>query len=487
MPLPVVPAPGGPAGARTVRAPAPPAPVAPNPVRPRPREAPQIPADPVPLHEQLRSQRRAAFAGVLLGLLALGVTGLLAVLSPATDWSRKQLVVGDRSGTVYAVTPDPKRLVPVTNLIAGRLVLAALGVPGGTAVPATVSDDTLATAPRTPPAAVAGAVGVRPDGPAVPPGWAVCDTRSDGAAPGTTTVLAGALGAPSGPAPGLLVAGRGGSTYVVLDGVRHRIDPSDRPAMSALGVLGVPTREIGDGLLSAIPEGTPLRTPDITADVTVEGLGRVGDVVTSNPLGAEPSYYVVLGPDPDTGRAGGLAPVPVTLADAVLARGGQGDPATLAQGQVARSTLSGALDTDGWPVARIARADPASIPVLCWTWRDGRSGIVASDRLPSAAGAVTIDLAGADGAGPRLDAVVLAASGPGPMESRGSTGGGTRWLLSGAGVLHGVADDATAAALGMTTPGRAPEAALRLLPRAPALDLGSVREVADVADVAPPG
>ncbi|RZT88349.1 type VII secretion protein EccB [Pseudonocardia sediminis] len=451
-------------------------------------EAALIRADPVPLHEQIRSQRRAAFAGVLLGLLALGVAGLLAKLSPATDWQQKQMVVGDRSGTVYVVTPEPRRLVPVANLVAGRLVLAALGEQGGTAVPATVSDDTLATAPRTPPAAVAGAVGVRPDGPPVPPAWAVCDTQADpraeGAGPGTTTVLAGALGAPSGPAPGLLVAGRGGSSYVVLDGVRHRVDTSDRAAMAALGVLGVPTREVSDGLLSALPEGAPLRTPEIDAGVTVAGLGRAGDVVTSNPLGAEPSYYVVLGPDAATGRAGGLAPVPVTLADAVLARSGQGEPATLAQGQVAQSTLSGTLDTDGWPAARIARADPSSIPTLCWTWRDGRSGVVATDRLPVAAGAVTIDLAGADGAGPRLDAVVLAATGPGPVESRGSTGGGTRWLLSSAGVFVGVADDRTAAALGTTTTGRAPEEALRLLPRAPALDLGAVREIADVL---PPG
>ncbi|MBW0106889.1 type VII secretion protein EccB, partial [Pseudonocardia sp. KRD291] len=474
----------GPAHTRTLRAPATRDQVDAYRFGQRQLEAALIRADPVPLHEQLRSQRRAAFAGVLLGLLALGVTGLLATLSPATDWQQKQLVVGDRSGTVYAVTPDPKRLVPVANLAAGRLVLAALGVPGGTAVPATVSDDEIATAPRTPPAAVAGAVGVRPDGPPVPPGWAVCDTQAGGSGPGASAVLAGALGAPQGPAPGLLVAGQGGSTYVVLGGTRHRIDPSDRAAMSALGVLGVPTREVADGLLSAIPEGASLRTPQIAADVTVPGLGRSGDVVTSNPLGAEPSYYVVLGPDAASGRAGGLAPVPVTLADAVLARSGQGDPATLAQGQVAQAALSGALDTEGWPQARIARADPASIPTLCWTWRDGRSGIVAADRLPVAAGAVTIDLAGADGAGPRLDAVVLAASGPGPVESRGSTGGGTRWLLSGAGVLHGVADDATAAALGTTTPGRAPEEALRLLPRAPALDLGSAREVADVL---PPG
>ncbi len=70
--------------------------------------------------------------------------------------------------------------------------------------------------------------------------------------------------------------------------------------------------------------------------------------------------------------------------------------------------------------------------------------------------------------------------GTGPVESRGSTGGGTRWLLSSTGALHGIADDRTAEALGVTAAGRAPEEALRLLPRAGALDLDTVREVRDV-------
>lgn len=37
-------------------------------------EAALVRADPVPRHEQIRSQHRAVFAGVLVGLLALGVS-----------------------------------------------------------------------------------------------------------------------------------------------------------------------------------------------------------------------------------------------------------------------------------------------------------------------------------------------------------------------------------------------------------------------------
>lgn len=449
-------------------------------------EAALVRADPVPLHEQLRSQRRAAFAGVLLGLLGLGGAMALAHLAPDTRWTDQALVVGDRSGTVYAVTParpGPQRLVPVPDMVAGRLVLAALGAAAPTAVPVTVSDASLATAPRTPPADVAGTVGVRPDGPPVPPDWAVCDTNPDPVPGGTgaTTVLAGALG-PSAPAGGLLLAAEGGSTSVVLDGVRHRVDPDDAPAMSALGLLGAAPRHVGDGLLSALPEGPPLRTPDVATGADVGALGRAGDVVTSNPLGGDRAFFVVLGPS--GGRPGGVLPIPATLADAIRTRTGQGTPATMAEGLIAENTIDAGpdrgVDPAGWPAARLPRPDPAATPSVCWTWRDGRAGLSAGDRLPVAGGAVTVDLAAADGAGPRPDAVVLPASGAGPVESRGSTGGGTRWLLSSTGALHGLADDRTAEALGVTTPGRAPEEALRLLPRAGALDLAAVRDVRDV-------
>ncbi|MDQ4119689.1 MAG: type VII secretion protein EccB, partial [Actinomycetota bacterium] len=270
-------------------------------------EAALVRADPVPLHEQLRSQRRAAFAGMLLGLLGLAGALALARFAPDAEWRDKAIVVGERSGTVYAVTPTnpgPQRLVPVPNLPAGRLVLAALGAPAPAAVPVTVSEQTLATAPRTPPADVAGAVGVRPDGPPVPPDWAVCDTNPDPGAGGTgaTTVLAGALG-PSAPAGGLLLATQGGSTSVVLDGVRHRVDPDDVSATSALGLRGVAPRQVSDGLLSALPEGAPLRTPDVASDTGVGELGRAGDIVTSNPLGGGEAFFVVLGPS--AGRPGG--------------------------------------------------------------------------------------------------------------------------------------------------------------------------------------
>ena len=57
---------------------------------------------------------------------------------------------------------------------------------------------------------------------------------------------------------------------------------------------------------------------------------------------------------------------------------------------------------------------------------------------------------------------------------------GTVWLVSGSGVAHGVADQATAEALGIADPVPAPEAVLRLLPTGPVLDLGAAARTGDV-------
>ncbi|WP_422785711.1 type VII secretion protein EccB [Pseudonocardia spirodelae] len=372
-------------------------------------EAALVRADPVPLHEQIRAQRRAVFAGVLLGLLALGVTALLARVDPATDWRTQALVRGERSGVLYSVGRDPARLVPVPDAVAGRLVLAALGRGDGAgAHPVAVPDAQLAAAPRLPPADVPGTVGVPLDGTPVPSGWAVCDTRTAGTGPGESTVLAGALAAGDAPSPSLLLTADGGATYLVHDGRRHRFDPADRDALAGLGLLGAPVRRVGDGLLSAVPEGPPLRLP-APAGAPVPDLGDPGDVVVNEPLGGPPSYYLVAG--------GGLAPVPVTLADAVRSATGQDAPTVLPQGRVAAAAVAVVPGADAWPAERVRPGGRE--PVLCATWRDGRTGLVASDALPLAAGAVAVRLAGADGAGRSVPGAARSTQGPGTEKAPG--------------------------------------------------------------------
>lgn len=459
-------------------------------------EAALVRGDPVPLHEQIRSQRRAAMAGALLGMLALGGVAIVALVSPSPQWSRQAIVVGRESGAMYAVGHDPDRLVPVANLAAGRLVLAALrrgGATGddpATAVPVVVPDATLGDAQRTAAAAVPGAESVRPDGPGVAPSWAVCDeTGGDGGGPVATTVVAGAArpppGSSSGSSPGppqadgVLLVVPGGRTWLVTGGRRHEIDLADRPLVTAFGIADRTPRPANPDLVSAVPAGPTLATPFVPGrgGPAPAGVpGRVGDVLVRSSSGGPEQYYVVL--------AAGLQKLPPLVADVLRAAGGVSRPVGPEVLAVARSVDG--LDVTRWPVSSPRILDPAEAPFVCWTWvADGRpeTGVLLGTSLPVPAGGVTVALAQADGAGARADNVVLADGGGGPVRATGpgrAPGAGPLWLVSATGVTHGVADADSAEALGITRAQPAPEAALRMLPRGTLLDLAQAARMVDV-------
>ncbi|MHA6792746.1 type VII secretion protein EccB [Pseudonocardia bannensis] len=452
-------------------------------------EAALVRGDPVPLHEQIRSQRRAAMAGVLLGLLALGGVAVYALVVPRPDWTRQALVVGGSSGAMYAVAHDPDRLVPVANLAAGRLVLGALGAAGSgadPAVPVVVPDDDLARAPRTATAFVPGAVAVHPEGPGIAPRWAVCDeVDPEGRARlvGTTVVGGAAEAAPAPSDTGVLLAVPGGDTYVVVDGRRHRVDPDDRPVLAALGLAGRSPRPASPGLVSGIPEGPPLATPTLRPGRAPAGVpGGIGDVLTTTTAGGATRSFLVL--------AGGLQEVPALAAQVLTAAGGAG-PVPVGPAVVAATPLLDELDLTGWPSGPARWAEPPDAPVVCWTWSAGAEpgvSVLVGDRPPAPADARPVALAQADGAGERADTVLLAPGGGGPVRATvpgQPAGTGPLWLVSATGVGHGVPDDASAAALGITRSDPAPETALRLLPTGPALDVADAARVIDVVD--PPG
>lgn len=452
-------------------------------------EAALVRADPVPVHEQLRSQRRAAVAGALLGLLALGGVAVWSLIDPRPDWTRQDVVMGEQSGALYVVAHAPDRLVPVANLAAARLVMGALREGGvvdadpGTAVPVAVPDDDLAAAARTPAAAVAGAWGVRPEVAGVPPRWAVCDeTVLTEGAPGRlagTSVLAGAAGtAPVAPGDGVLVAVPGGSTWLVTGGRRHRVDGDDGAVLGTLGLTGRPARPASAALVSALPQGPPLETPDIPGTGTGATwlAADIGDVVVTRPVGGPPRHYVVL--------ADGLQELPPSLA-AVL-RAGTARTHDLAVSQVSEVPMVDRLDVAGWPSAAPRLLEPAAAPVLCWTWSGAEGAppegaVFTGAALPAPERAVTLDLAGADGAGGRVDSVVLDPKGGGPVRAGGPGGGAQAlYLVSTGAVAYRIVDDETARHLGVTAAAPAPEAAVALLPAGPDLDRAQARQLVDV-------
>lgn len=430
-------------------------------------EAALVRGDPVPVHEQVRAQRRAVGAGVVLGVLGLVVALVLSVAVPRPAWQRADLLMATPSGALHVVAHDPDRLVPVANAVSGRLVLAALRSAPVLTDPVLVDDAVLVGAPRTPTAAVPGAVGVDPSARAGPH-WAVCDEVTAAGAV-TTTVLAGPAVVPA--ADGVLLAGSSGDPWLVVDGYRHRVDLDDGPARTALGLAGRVPRPASPGLVSALPEGVPLVTPVLPGAGTPGRPGRIGDVLVSRPAGAAPRHHLVL--------EGGLQEVAPLVADVLAAASGRPVVEVGAEVVAARPAVR-RLDLDGWPAAAPVLREPAEAPATCWTWSAAEPLGGVHVGAPPAAGPV-VGLAGADGAGAAVDAVAVGAGGAVRATAPGaSPGAGTVWLVSASGVAHGVADEATAAALGIADPAPAPEAVLRLLPTGPVLDVGAAHRAVDV-------
>jgi type VII secretion protein EccB len=447
-------------------------------------EAALVRGDPVLLHEQLRSQRRAAIAGALVGMLALGGVAIWAQLAPRPDWTRESVVVGAGSGAMYVVAHGPDRLVPVANLPAGRLVLAALarGSGGGgdpaTAEPVLVDDADLDAAPRTPTAAVPGATAVRLGGASIPPRWAVCDATDPESRGDLRTTVVGGAAPSAGAADAVLLAVPGGDTWLVTGHRRHRVDVSDRALVSTLGIGGREPRRASAALVNALPEGVALRTPRVAGAGRTgpAGIpGEVGDVLLARPaVDGAPTHHVVL--------ATGVQQVPPMVAQTLRAAGARelevGPEVLAAAPQVTE------LDVAGWPETPPALREVAEAPVVCWTWSAPDAGaFLVGATLPVPAGATAVDLVQADGAGERADAVLLAPAGGGAVRSTGpgrSPGAGPLWLVAATGVTYGVADEATAAALGVTAAEAAPEWALRLLPVGATLDLGHAEQTVDV-------
>lgn len=432
-------------------------------------EAALVRGDPVPLHEGIRTQRRATLAGIVLGLLGLCAAAVYAVVVPRPDWRSQAVVIAERSGALYAVAHRPDRLVPVPDLVAGRLVLAALRAAGhgdadpGGAVPVVVPDDALAGAARAPAAGVPGAVATDP-GATVAGRWAVCDEVGPDGRLRTTTVLGGTAPLPAvAPSDGVLLVDPGGGSWLVVAGRRHRLDARDGRLLAAYGLVRVAPRAVSGPLLAVLPTGPELRTPVVPqrGGAAPRGLpGRVGDVLVARPVGGAPRHFVVL--------ADGVQEVSELVGG--LLRAASGARAALPVGleAVAAAAVLDELPVAGWPDRAPRLRAPGPDPVLCWAWTADGSGAGAvwvGAGAPGGARGAPVPAAGADGPGPALDAVAVGGGGAVRAEP-----GGT-WLLSSTGVGYPVADEPTAAALGIGGVERAPAAVLELLPRGPLLDV----------------
>ena len=251
----------------------------------------------------------------------------------------------------------------------------------------------------------------------------------------------------------MLLAGPDNTTWLVAGGVRHRVDDGNGAVLAAFGLAGRLPRAATGALVSALPEGPPLATPAVPdrGDPAPPGLpGRVGDVLTVE-VGDGRQYFAVLD--------GGLQEVPPGLAELLRVASDAREIRSVGADVLGGATFVDTLPVAGWPDGAVRVVEPAEAPVTCWTWTPDRpeGGVWFGRDLPLAPGVAPVTLAQADGRGEKVDAVAVGAGGAVRATGPGrAPGAGPLWLVSAAGVGYGVADEPTAAALGIVTAAASP-------------------------------
>jgi type VII secretion protein EccB len=286
----------------------------------------------------------------------------------------------------------------------------------------------------------------------------------------------------------MILARARGSTYLVYNGVRAAINPSDPTLYNALHLKDSETREVSPGLLNSFPLVDPI------VPIDIQGMG-------------EPTSYL-----PDTYRVGailkavdsrgdqlyvalreGLQPISATAADIINYTNREsvtaGVPIGISPALVGAAPVVHILRVDKYPPtpAQFVHVDPDR--VVCMSWQRNNSAAAATtriligNRLPAPDDAQPVRLASADGGGPGLDTVYLR---PGTGEyvravgdNRDGQAMGPLFYVNDVGVRFHVADEAAATALGAVgikvagnagqMPKPAPWQVLALLPPGPEL------------------
>lgn len=444
------------------------------------------------IHDPMRGQMRALIVGLVIAVLITGAAGVLAFFKPMPNFGNSTIMISKSNGTMFVRIND--RLHPVLNLASARLIA------GKADPPKQVDDKFLNTVPLGPTVGVVGGpVGIHGGDDMQTSSWTVCDitqtpkvTETIGTFAVETAVLANNPVLDSdiraAEPDQMVLTTAGDETFLIYDGVRAPLDPTDPVLFSALGLDGVEVRTVSPGLLNAFPLVEPI------APVPIDGAGertsylessyRIGTIVETTDSRGE-QLYVVL--------REGLQPISAATADIIR----YGEPSSVAM--TAPTPISPALVSevpvvDTLPVEHYPAAAPRFVVaepdrVICLAWQRGNSAAEATNRLlvghrlPIPTNASPVRLATADGDGPGLDFAYLK---PGSGEFVQATGGeidsramGQLFYVADTGVRYHIKDLPTAAALGVVgaknadgseeQPQFAPWPVLSLLPAGPEL------------------
>ena len=312
-----------------------------------------------------RKQHAALALSMVFVLLGCGWMALLNFMKPAGLVGQSAIVGNRDTGALYARVDG--RLHPALNLTSARLAT------GTASAPAWVKSAEIAKYPTAP---MIGIPGI-PDDLAVSgnpvSAWAICDTapaRGSGAATLVTAIAGELSGGRAEPMTGeqALLATHRGSTYLVWNGHRSRIDPADRAVTFNLGLDPGATRpvELSNALFDAMPATEPLVVPRIPEAGTPSKLlpgSVVGRVLQTRDASGEVSAFYVLLPE-------GVQKVTAFVADLVRTADSQGAaaPQLVAPDKLVDLPEVQVLNVGFYPGGKLDFVDADANPVSCVGW-----------------------------------------------------------------------------------------------------------------------
>jgi len=313
-----------------------------------------------------RKQLAAIALSVVLVLIGCGWMGLLHFMKPAGLVGQSVIVGNRQTGALYARIND--RFYPALNLTSARLAT------GSAAVPTWVTAAEIAKYPTGP---MIGIPGI-PDDLAISvnslSAWTVCDAApaSGSGAPPKVTAIAGTFaGDRARPMQGThaILAEHDDETYVIWNGQRTQIDPTDRSVVFNLGLDpgATPAVTISNALFDALPATEPLVVPVIPAAGApsrwVPG-AVVGQVLeTDDANGQVSGFYVLL--------ADGVQKITAFVADLLRTADSQGAPApqVVSPDKIISIPNVDLLNVDFYPTGKLDFVDTAANPVTCISWQ----------------------------------------------------------------------------------------------------------------------
>lgn len=405
-------------------------------------------------------------------------------LRPAGSAGDAKIVADQSSGALYVRAGET--LYPALNLASARLIA---GSPDN---PVRVRRSEIDSRARGPLVGIAGAPSELTATTPAKSSWLVCDavTKAFGAGapePVTVTVIDGQPDMGDrrrvlGPSDAVLLRYDDG-VWLVRDGRRSKVDPSQRAVLLALGVSAdaiASARPMSRALFDAIPVGSALTVPVIPRLGEPAGFadapGPVGTVVSTPQVGGAATYSVVV--------TEGMQTVSPVVAQILQNANGSGAPMPVIAGPVlSQLPVADSVDVSAYPDEQLRVVDAEENPATCWWWQkskgEGRAvtSVVSGPTIPVAGDQAdkAVKLVKADTSGGQADQVFfgedlanyIAATGNDPAASTSES----QWWVSESGARFGVArDDETMRSLGIgTATTTAPWSAVRLLPAGPTL------------------